>query len=224
MTHLADRAIAIVGLGAILPDAPDATTFWANLVAGRSSITEVPRERWDPELYYDADPRAPDKTYSKIGGWVRDWDWSPLAWRLPVPPRTSEAIDDAQKWAVACARAALLDSGWPGRPLDQERTAVILGNAMGGGEKHYQTARRVAFPETVRDLGRASSFRALPAAVQAAVIAELRDQMNEYLPKITEDTMPGELGNCVACGWPTCSGCAARTSSLMPPAPRRWPP
>ena len=198
MMDLADHAIAIVGLGAILPDAPDAATFWANLVAGRSSITEVPKERWDPDLYYDADPRAPDKTYSKIGGWVRDWDWSPLAWRLPVPPRTAQAIDDAQKWAVACTRAALLDSGWPGRPLDQERTAVILGNAMGGGEKHYQTARRVAFPETVRDLAGAPSFRALPAAVQAAVIAELHDQMNEYLPKITEDTMPGELGNCVA--------------------------
>jgi acyl transferase domain-containing protein len=198
MTDSPNRGIAIVGVGAILPDAPDAGAFWANLVAGRSSITEVPTERWDPELYYDADPKAPDKTYSKIGGWVRDWDWSPLAWRLPIPPRTGEAIDDAQKWAVACTRAALLDYGWPGRPIDQERTAVILGNAMGGGEKHYQTARRVAFPETVRDLAAAPSFRALPAGVQAAVIAELHDRMDGYLPKITEDTMPGELGNCVA--------------------------
>lgn len=198
MTDSTDRAIAIVGVGAILPDAPDAGTFWSNLVAGRSSITEVPKERWDPELYYDADPKAPDKTYSKIGGWVRDWDWSPLAWRLPVPPRTGEAIDDVQKWAVACARAALLDYGWPDRPLNQERTAVILGNAMGGGEKHYRTARRVAFPETVRDLGGSPSFQALPAAVRAAIVAEMHDRMDAYLPRITEDTMPGELGNCVA--------------------------
>ena len=193
-----DHAIAIVGVGAILPDAPDVQAFWANLVAGRSSITEVPKERWDPELYYDADPRAPDKTYSKIGGWVRDWDWSPLEWRLPIPPRVGDAIDDAQKWAVACTRAALLDYGWPTRPIDQERTAVILGNAMGGGEKHYQTARRIAFPETVRDLAGAPSFRALPAGVRAAIIAEMHERMDEYLPRITEDTMPGELGNCVA--------------------------
>jgi acyl transferase domain-containing protein len=158
----------------------------------------VPKQRWDPELYFDADPRAPDKTYSKIGGWVRDWDWSPLEWRLPIPPRVGDAIDDAQKWAVACTRAALLDYGWPARPLDQERTAVILGNAMGGGEKHYQTARRVAFPETVRDLAGAPSFRALPEGVRAAIIAEMHERMGEYLPQITEDTMPGELGNCVA--------------------------
>jgi len=198
MTDSQGHAIAIVGVGAILPDAPDARAFWANLLAGRSSITDVPKDRWDPELYYDADPRAPDKTYSKIGGWVRDWDWSPLEWRLPIPPRVGEAIDDAQKWAVACTRAALLDYGWPTRQLDQERTAVILGNAMGGGEKHYQTARRVAFPETVSDLAGAPSFRALPAGIRAAIIAEVRERMDAYLPRITEDTMPGELGNCVA--------------------------
>jgi len=113
-------------------------------------------------------------------------------------PRAGEAIDDAQKWAVACTRAALLDYGWPGRPLDQERTAVILGNAMGGGEKHYQTARRIAFPETARELAGAPSFRALPAGVRAAITAELHDRMDAQLPQITEDTMPGELGNCVA--------------------------
>jgi len=67
MTDPEDHVIAIVGVGAILPGAPDARAFWANLVAGRSSIADVPKERWDPELYYDADPRAPDKTYSNIG-------------------------------------------------------------------------------------------------------------------------------------------------------------
>jgi len=198
MTDSKGHAIAIVGVGAILPGAPDAGAFWANLVAGRSSITDVPRDRWDPELYYDPDPKATDKTYSKIGGWVRDWEWSPLQWRLPIPPKVGAAIDDAQKWAVACARAALLDYGWPDRALDQERTAVILGNAMGGGEKHYQTARRVAFPETLRDLAWAPSFRALPAGVRAAIIAEMHESMDAQLPRITEDSMPGELGNCVA--------------------------
>ena len=229
MTDSEGHAIAIVAVGAILPGAPDARAFWANLVAGRSSITEVPAERWDPALYYDADPKAPDKTSSKIGGWVRDWDWSPLQWRLPVPPKVGEAIDDAQKWAVACTRAALLDYGWPDRPLDQERTAVILGNAIGGGEKHYQTARRVAFPETVRDLAGAPSFRALPAGVRAAIIAEMHDNMDAQLPRITEDTMPGELGNCVAgrvanlfglrgANYVVDAACASTLTALAPPS------
>ena len=58
---------------------------------------------------------APDKTYSKIGGWVRDWEWEPLAWKLPIPPKVGDAMDDGQKWAVACTRMALLDAGWPER-------------------------------------------------------------------------------------------------------------
>ena len=134
-------AVAVVGVGAILPDAPDAATFWTNVRGGRYSITDVDPARWDPAFYYDPNPKAPDKTYSKIGGWVRDWAWEPLAWKLPIPPRVGDSIDDAQKWAVACTRAALLDYGWPDRPIDGDRTAVVLGNAM-SGEHHYLTALR----------------------------------------------------------------------------------
>ena len=73
-----DRAIAVVGLGCTLPDAPDVTSFWKNISEGRYSVTEVTPDRWDPNLYYDPDPRAPDKAYSKIGGWVRESNWDPV--------------------------------------------------------------------------------------------------------------------------------------------------
>jgi len=75
MTSSNSRAIAIVGLGCILPDAPNPTIFWDNLVDKRYSITEVPPERWNVKDYYDPDPSAPDKTYSKIGGWVRGFEF-----------------------------------------------------------------------------------------------------------------------------------------------------
>ena len=160
MENSAHRAIAIVGCGAVLPDAPNVPAFWKNITAGRYSITEVPPERWDPELFYDPDRSAPDKTYSKIGGWVREFEWDPLKWRLPVPPRVAEAMDDGQKWAITSTREALADYGYPERPLNTERTAVILGNAM-GGEKHYRTVLRSSFPEYARELGEAASFAAL---------------------------------------------------------------
>ena len=72
MENTAYRAIAIVGAGAVLPDAVNVPAFWQNVKNGRYSISEVPPGRWDPSLYYDADHAAPDKTYSKIGGWVRE--------------------------------------------------------------------------------------------------------------------------------------------------------
>src|SRR5512138_694488 len=87
MEETASRAIAIVGIGAVLPDAPNAPAFWNNIKEGRYSISEVTPDRWDSALHYDSDPKAPDKTYSKIGGWVRQSDWDPIAWHLPIPPR-----------------------------------------------------------------------------------------------------------------------------------------
>ncbi|MEJ2204077.1 MAG: beta-ketoacyl synthase N-terminal-like domain-containing protein [Gemmatimonadota bacterium] len=191
-----DRAIAIVGLGAILPDAPDVSTFWANVSGGRYSISDV-TDRWDASLYFDRDPRAPDKTYSKIGGWVREYDWNPMAWRMPIPPKVGDLMDPAQKWAVAASRQALVDYGYPERPIDRDRTAVIMGNAL-GGDFHLLSAARILFPEVGEELRKAPSFQALPEDVRGAVMEELLAGVRTRVPDITEDTMPGELGNIVA--------------------------
>jgi len=197
MDDPARRAIAIVGVSAILPDAPDARSFWQNLLDGRYSISEVPPGRWDPELYYDPDPSVPDKCYSKIGGWVREFEWEPMKWRLPIPPRVADAMDVGQQWAVAGARACFADYGMPDRELDLDRTAVVLGNAM-AGEQHYLTALRIHLPRFERALAGAPSFAALPDDVRRAVADELRERFGREIPQITEDTMPGELANCAA--------------------------
>ena len=191
------RAIAIVGAGAVLPDAPNINAFWNNVKSGRYSITEVTPDRWDPAFYYDTDHAAPDKTYSKIGGWVRDQVWDPVKWHLPIPPRVTDAMDQAQKWAIAASREALEDYGYPQRPLNPDRVAVILGNAM-AGEKHYLTALRVFFPEYAHELAEIASFAALPEEVRTGITRELHERMGKHLPEITEDSMPGELANCIA--------------------------
>ena len=44
--------------------------FWENLRAGRDCITEIPEERWNHDLYFDADRYKPGKTYGKWGGFL----------------------------------------------------------------------------------------------------------------------------------------------------------
>ncbi len=196
MMNKTPRAVAIVGLGSIMPDAPDTAAFWQNLINGKSSITDVDKNRWDPELYYDPDRKAPARTYSKIGGWVRDWQWEPLKWRMPIPPKVSDAMDDAQKWAIVCTRELLADYGYPERPLNPERTGVILGNAL-GGDLHLMTASRALFPEFSQQLLKSPSFLGLSNNKRTKIYQEFLESVNEHFSGITEDTMPGELSNIV---------------------------
>ena len=200
MTGTTPEPIAIVGLAAIMPDAPDAATFWNNLKAGRYSISDVPPERWDPQLYYDADPHVPDKTYSRIGGWVREFPWDPMRLAAARSRRRSPT-----RWTrgssgpSSAARAALTDAGWPDWDVDPERVAVILGNAI-GGEKHYATNLRIELARGVaRACGASPTFAA--SARAGARLDHGRDAQGVPLAgcfEITEDTMPGELANVIA--------------------------
>ena len=66
------------------------------------------------------------------------------------------------------------------------------------GERHYLTALRIAYPELAHELDQAPTFQALPTDVRKAISAEFGELIGHRYPEITEDTMPGELGNCMA--------------------------
>ncbi|MCO5308806.1 MAG: acyltransferase domain-containing protein [Austwickia sp.] len=189
--------IAVIGTAAIMPQAPNADVFWNNIQQGVYAITETPPERWDPALYWDPDHSARDKTYSKIGGWVREFDWNPVAWKLPIPPTVAKQMDEGQRWAISASRAALVEAGWPNWKVDGDRVAVIFGNAI-GGEKHYVSSNRVRLPEVVKHLEKVPSLTSLDSDTQRRIIEETRAAFLDSQLEITEDTMPGELSNVLA--------------------------
>jgi acyl transferase domain-containing protein/NAD(P)H-dependent flavin oxidoreductase YrpB (nitropropane dioxygenase family)/NAD(P)-dependent dehydrogenase (short-subunit alcohol dehydrogenase family) len=175
-------AIAIVGMAAVLPGAADVTSFWTNSLNGVDAITEVPPDRWDWRLYYDPDPKAPDKIYSKWGGFVPDVPFDPL--RHGMPPASLPSIEPAQLLALEVARCALADAGYARRPFPRERTAVVLG--MGGGAA--QVAMGYAFRSYLPMLD-----TVLPDGGKAAL-----EQCQGLLPEWTEDSFPGFLLNVTA--------------------------
>jgi len=197
MTNPLHKAVAIVGVGAVMPDAPNLPTFWSNIKNGVYSISDVPAERWQKSLYYDADRKAPDKAYSTIGGWVKNMDWDPIKWRLPIPPKVGELMDLTQKYAISASREALLDFDYENKDFDRERTAVIFGNAM-GGDQHLYSAARALFPEFAESLRGTNGFKNLPREVRKSIIEEMNAGLPASFVPITEDTMPGELSNIAA--------------------------
>ena len=121
--------IAIIGMAAVLPGAATASRFWSNTLQGVDAITEIPPDRWNWRLYYDADPKAPDKIISKWGGFLPDIPFDPI--RYGMPPSSLPSIEPAQLIALEVVRTALADAGYADRPFPREQTGVVLG--MGGG-------------------------------------------------------------------------------------------
>ncbi len=174
--------IAIVGISAVFPGAADLPRFWSNTLRGFDAITEVPPDRWDWRLYYDPDPKAPDKIVSKWGGFLPDVAFDPL--RYGMPPSSLPSIEPAQLLALEVVRRAIGDAGYAERPFPRERTAVVLG--MGGGAA--QLAMGYAFRSYLPMLD-----TVIPGGGRAAI-----DACRGQLPEWTEDSFPGFLLNVTA--------------------------
>jgi acyl transferase domain-containing protein/NAD(P)H-dependent flavin oxidoreductase YrpB (nitropropane dioxygenase family)/acyl carrier protein len=174
--------IAIIGMAAVFPGADSAAKFWSNTLRGVDAITEVPPDRWDWRLYYDPDPKAPDKIVSKWGGFVPDIAFDPL--RYGMPPSSLPSIEPAQLLALEVVRTALDDAGYGERPFPREQTAVVLG--MGGGAA--QVAMGYAFRSYLPMLD-----AVIPAGGKRALEA-----CQGLLPEWTEDSFPGFLLNVTA--------------------------
>jgi acyl transferase domain-containing protein/NAD(P)H-dependent flavin oxidoreductase YrpB (nitropropane dioxygenase family) len=166
--------VAIVGLACIYADAPNARAFWSNVVAGRNAVTEVPRERWDSAIYYDASSMNGDKTPSKWGAFLPEVPFDPLAYG--IPPKSLASIEPVQLLALEVAKRALDDAGYAKKPFDRERTSVIFGAEAG------------------TDLSAAYGLRAL----WPAVAGPMPQALDEHLPTLTEDSFPGVLANVIA--------------------------
>ncbi|MFC6154995.1 type I polyketide synthase [Nocardioides yefusunii] len=170
--------IAIIGMETFLPGAVGTEQFWANVVAGTDHVTEVPAERWDTDLYFDAetyDKRQGGRTTpSKWGGFVDAIGFDPLS--HGIPPASLAAIEPVQLLALEVASRALADAGYAQRSFDRERASVVFGAESGN------------------ELGGAYGIRAfLPQ-----LFGQVPDELENWLPSLTEDSFPGVLANVIA--------------------------
>ena len=177
--------IAIVGLSCVFPKADDPQQFWANILARTNAISEVPKERWDADLYFDPDRRARDRIYSRWGGFLNDIEFDPA--RYGMPPNSVPSVDPLQLATLEIARRALDDAAYLDRPFDREHTSVIVGTGGGVGELGLGYGFRSQIPHFVSKAGGS------PADAEK-LIADL----SGWLPEWTEDSFAGLLLNVAA--------------------------
>ena len=141
--------IAIVGIGTLLPKADGPDAFWHNILNQHRAIGPVPPERWDPELYFDADRKTRDKIYSRWGGFLDEVPFDPM--KFGIPPRSMKSIDPMQLLTLEVAQRTLADAGYGEGGFDRENTSIILGAGGGLGDLGLQYGVRAELPRFVEN-------------------------------------------------------------------------
>jgi acyl transferase domain-containing protein/NAD(P)-dependent dehydrogenase (short-subunit alcohol dehydrogenase family)/acyl carrier protein len=167
--------IAIVGMGCLLPKAPNVRAFWANILNKVDAIGEIPKERFNIDLYYDPDRKAKDKIHSHWGGFLDPVPFDPM--RYGIPPTALPSIDPLQLLALVTVDQALRDAGYHDRDFPRQKTSVILGLSGGLGDVGLQYAVRSMLQQ----------FISKPPA-----------ELLQELPEWTEDSFAGLLLNVAA--------------------------
>ena len=166
--------VAIIGMACIFPGAKNLEEYWRNIVLGKDTVTEVPDERWNKELYYDPTSTAGEMSHSKWGGFIPKVDFDPLEYG--IPPQSLAAIEPTQLLSLMVARQAMEHAGYKEGSFNAENVSVIIG-AEGGN-----------------DLANSYSFRCF----YKQVFGEMPEELDAALPKMTEDSFPGILANVIS--------------------------
>ncbi|BCU82156.1 3-oxoacyl-[acyl-carrier-protein] synthase 2 [Polycladomyces abyssicola] len=117
------RRVVISGLGVISPIGNDLSTFWNNLIAGKSGV--------GPVTQFDASDYS-----TRIAAEVKNFD--PLDY---MDRKEARRMDRFVQFAVAAARQALEHAGLDMNQVDANRVGVYIGSGIGGlttWEEQYQ--------------------------------------------------------------------------------------
>ena len=118
--------IAIIGMGCRFPGAKNPAAFWELLRNGQDAIGEVPADRWDIEAYYDPDPQAPGKMYTRYGGFLDRIDQFDAAF-WGISPREAAKLDPQQRLLLEVSWEALEQAALNPDKLVDSQTGVFIG-------------------------------------------------------------------------------------------------
>nr|WP_269781569.1 type I polyketide synthase [Nocardia bovistercoris] len=209
---MAHNPIAIVGMSGLLPKARNHREYWQNIVDGVDCTEEVPASRWSLDDYYDPDPTAADKTYSRRGAFLPDIDFDPLEFGLP--PNQLEVTSTMQTLSLGVARDLLVDAGavdsnW----YDPSRTGVVIGTT-GPVPLMHPLAARLSTPvleEAARSVGLSDDDA---RAIATKFVAAFAPWEENSFPGLLANVVAGRVANRLGLGGINCTVDAACAASM----------
>lgn len=121
--------IAVIGLSCRTPGgAHDAESFWRLLDEGRDAIGPIPRDRWDHDALFDADPSRPGRIAARAGGFIEDVDQFDAPF-FGISPREADGMDPQQRLLLEGCWRALEHAGIAPDGLRSAPVGVFVGAA-----------------------------------------------------------------------------------------------
>ena len=119
--------IAIIGFGCRLPGgANSAESFWSLLENACEGISDIPKDRWNIDDYYDANPDAVGKMYCRKGGFIDDIDLFD-ATLFEISPREANHMDPQQRLLLETTWEAFENAGVAPEKIKDSKTGVFVG-------------------------------------------------------------------------------------------------
>ncbi|MBD2728266.1 PfaB family protein [Nostoc sp. FACHB-892] len=174
--------IAIIALSCLFPDAKNPEEYWQNIVNQKDSTSSATVEEIgvDPTIFHNPVKGTPDKTYSLKGGYIRNFQFNPSEYNLPL--EFVAGLDNTFKWSLYAAKQAIEQSGYWGNQNVLAKCGVILGNLSFPTKLSNQLFSPIyqqAINPAVRELLQYEDF---DLAVPSATKASLYNAMISGLP------------------------------------------
>jgi hybrid polyketide synthase/nonribosomal peptide synthetase FtdB len=119
--------IAIVGIGCRFPGgANNPESFWKLLQEGIDATTDIPKDRWDIQTFYDPDKSKPGKAYTCHGGFLEKVDEFDAQF-FGISPREAAYMDPQQRILLEIVWEALEDAGIIPEKITGSNTGVYIG-------------------------------------------------------------------------------------------------
>jgi acyl transferase domain-containing protein len=119
--------IAIIGIGCRLPGGVnDADSFWELLRNGVDAVTELPKDRWDIDAYYNPNPDIRGKIYTRGGGFLQQVDQFDPQF-FGISPREAVTLDPQQRLLLEVSWEALENASIAPNQLTGSQTGFFLG-------------------------------------------------------------------------------------------------